>query len=516
MLYGILLILLIVSTVVLALLNRRDSSNAFLILALFAFLFATGASLVYISQHNYYNYFIVRYFGIDSHLWSRISMLAIPKDWLIRLINGSSLTFIFALFGFSTAFTGYFRHACPKRWIAALLLLMTLAFDPSVYRAACRALYPSLMRADELVRLTEGFTAFSHGVTFLLLAGSVAMLAVAYARSPQIRILRSQTVLVLSSVTVLTLMHAFVLSWAPAFLIKYSRVADYTTYAIVSLNENPLLYRLYPFVMSAATGLLALSTWRHAMQRKRISDHSFRFTRDMNAVEITSRAFCHYMKNEILAMTAEIELADEETAQETLRALNDRCRDIYARLDDMHRSTKLTQLTLMPDDVNEVIDDCLDRLRSHMPEQTVTVSRPEDIMPPVMIDRLYLRVALDNLIDNALDAVKDQPKDEKRISISVDRHKQWVLISIRDAGVGISKEQLQRVFQPFYSTKPLRTHWGIGLSLVYRIVSAHGGRITVESDPGTGTVFRLMLPSIVSSGKPLPTVVSSGKPLPGG
>ena len=68
----------------------------------------------------------------------------------------------------------------------------------------------------------------------------------------------------------------------------------------------------------------------------------------------------------------------------------------------------------------------------------------------------------------------------------------WVEISIRDTGVGIDAEEQERIFEPFYTTKPKGT--GLGLATVHRIVEAHGGSLRVASEPGEGTVFALAFP----------------------
>jgi signal transduction histidine kinase len=73
---------------------------------------------------------------------------------------------------------------------------------------------------------------------------------------------------------------------------------------------------------------------------------------------------------------------------------------------------------------------------------------------------------------------------------------------VGDTGAGIGREQLTRLFEPYYTTKEKGT--GLGLMIVYRIVREHGGRIDVESHPGRGTVFRLWLPRSDSGPRLLP------------
>jgi len=71
----------------------------------------------------------------------------------------------------------------------------------------------------------------------------------------------------------------------------------------------------------------------------------------------------------------------------------------------------------------------------------------------------------------------------------------WSLIAVADTGVGISPENLERIFDPFYTTKPVGQGTGLGLSVSYGIIGRHGGDIQVASQVGAGTTFTIRLPA---------------------
>jgi two-component system, NtrC family, sensor kinase len=73
-------------------------------------------------------------------------------------------------------------------------------------------------------------------------------------------------------------------------------------------------------------------------------------------------------------------------------------------------------------------------------------------------------------------------------------HDDEVEVQIEDTGVGIPREKLTKIFEPFYTTKPPGRGTGLGLSVCYGIVAEHGGRITADSQPGRGSIFRVFLP----------------------
>jgi len=117
----------------------------------------------------------------------------------------------------------------------------------------------------------------------------------------------------------------------------------------------------------------------------------------------------------------------------------------------------------------------------------------------VQCDRKLVHMAVMDIISNAIDACvwKDyEPGETPRIAMSVHSSKSGNLynIEIRDNGCGMTKEILKNIFTPFFSTKK---QWGtgLGLALTSRVIDIHGGTIDVESEPGKGTMFRIVLPT---------------------
>ncbi|MEC9262498.1 MAG: ATP-binding protein, partial [Pseudomonadota bacterium] len=80
------------------------------------------------------------------------------------------------------------------------------------------------------------------------------------------------------------------------------------------------------------------------------------------------------------------------------------------------------------------------------------------------------------------------------ISISTKQEGDFVKVRIQDTGCGISQENLEKLFNPFFTTKPEGQGTGLGLSITYGIIQEHGGQIQVSSTPGEGSIFELALP----------------------
>jgi signal transduction histidine kinase len=119
----------------------------------------------------------------------------------------------------------------------------------------------------------------------------------------------------------------------------------------------------------------------------------------------------------------------------------------------------------------------------------------EDCAITVMLDRTRMQTVLKNVVDNAL---KYSHAGCDPVRIAVFRDGSTITVQVRDAGQGIPSEDLQHVFEPFYRVDKSRSRrtggYGLGLSICKTIMEAHGGSITVASEPGQGTTVKLLLP----------------------
>jgi two-component system NtrC family sensor kinase len=121
---------------------------------------------------------------------------------------------------------------------------------------------------------------------------------------------------------------------------------------------------------------------------------------------------------------------------------------------------------------------------------SVVVERCYAELPPVRCDAQQLRQVFLNLLINALQAVGDYGV----IRLVTDAQGDFVRIRVEDDGCGIPEDQIERIFDPFYTTRRTGTAAGLGLAHCYQIVRHHGGEITVTSKVGVGTTFCIRLP----------------------
>jgi PAS domain S-box-containing protein len=162
-------------------------------------------------------------------------------------------------------------------------------------------------------------------------------------------------------------------------------------------------------------------------------------------------------------------------------------------------------------DVNEVAAGLVPMLSRLIGETIEIAMLAGDDLPPVRADRAQLEQVVINLAINARDAMPDGGT----LAIATSADADHVRLAVSDTGSGIEPALLERIFEPFYTTKDVGFGTGLGLATVHGIVSQSGGRVEVTSDPGLGSTFTVLLTATpnVSSGEP---VVHRDRPTLGG
>ena len=180
-----------------------------------------------------------------------------------------------------------------------------------------------------------------------------------------------------------------------------------------------------------------------------------------------------------------------EDAQDTTLKATERVNSIVQSLKDF---AHLDQAELQRVDIHEGIESTL-TLIHHLLQERITIHRNYAPLPKVQCFASQINQVFMNLLTNAVQAIEDAGT----ICIATRREDDLAVVEIADSGRGISPAELERVFDPGFTTKGVGVGVGLGLSIAYRIIEDHSGSIEVQSELSKGTTFTLRLPLAASS-----------------
>ena len=158
--------------------------------------------------------------------------------------------------------------------------------------------------------------------------------------------------------------------------------------------------------------------------------------------------------------------------------------------------SEVQSATLIPDSIPSVIETAIKTFSPLADTLNVNIlTSIEDQLPQINIDSSQLVIALSNLIENALESMHEGGK----ISIEVKQIDNNLLISLKDTGSGIDPQELDSVYDPFFTSKTSGA--GLGLTMVHQIINNHNGEIKINSQPSAGTIVEIRLPVNLNNNK---------------
>ena len=288
---------------------------------------------------------------------------------------------------------------------------------------------------------------------------------------------------------------------------------DDRTLALQAVGEGAQDY----LVKGQVDGNLISRSMHYAVERKRIEEEKSRFqeqlfqSQKMEAIGTLAGGVAHDFNNLMTAIQGftDVVILKTDAQNPIMRALK-QIRNAAASAADLTRQMLLfsrkhpTQFATL--DVNRVVNDLLTMLHRVISEDIEILTQLQEELPPIWADRGTIEQIIMNLTLNARDAMPDGGKIlivTEKVNLSADFCKSvsdckpgdHIHLSVKDDGTGIKKEQLEHIFEPFYSTKGPGKGTGLGLSVCYGIVKQHDGCIRVESEVGKGTTIHVYFPA---------------------
>ena len=230
-----------------------------------------------------------------------------------------------------------------------------------------------------------------------------------------------------------------------------------------------------------------ITEWKEALQRVAQAEK-------MAAIGQLAAGVMHEINNPLATISAcaeslTLELGDLEYLK-FIDAEVERCKRIIDGLLDFSRKRSFSK---EPVEINATVERTLFLLSHHARFKRMAVTRalgPQAIVSANADQLIQIFMAL---LLNAADAT-EQKGQHANVTVRTSVASTSVTIEIIDNGVGIPRSEVGKLFEPFYTTKPPGRGTGLGLSICYGLVADHGGRLEVESTPGSGSTFRIVLP----------------------
>lgn len=224
--------------------------------------------------------------------------------------------------------------------------------------------------------------------------------------------------------------------------------------------------------------------------------------RKFDTVRVGVSMFVHSMKNQLLANKViykridqlysqpELDMVKLKECIDTLRNTNE---VMFSRIEELYRSVKSNSIQMVPVEIHDLIDTTIGRFHDKFPDKKVIVEI--EGVTNVLADKEHLCEAIYNLLINAEEAVLAAERGEQEcVRLKCRNERLYTLIEISDNGLGMSKSQIKKIFDPFYSSKNSNYNWGMGLYYVREVVKSHLGKMRVESTEGEGSKCYILIP----------------------
>jgi signal transduction histidine kinase len=231
-------------------------------------------------------------------------------------------------------------------------------------------------------------------------------------------------------------------------------------------------------------------------KRIKAFEDEFRRANKLSTLGELAGSIAHEIKNPLISIQGfakRIEKAKDEGKIMEYAGLIDResgrLSDVLAKLLEFSRMDEPKKEMV---DINSIVDDTVLFLEHHLTrfKNVALFVEKDETLEEVETDRVNVQQSLVNIVMNAAQAMPDG--GEIRIKTGSDAG--YIYISVADQGAGISPEHLDKIFEPFFTTKKKGEGTGLGLSLSKRLVEAGNGKIEVESVPGKGSIFKILIP----------------------
>ena len=451
--------------------------------------------LIFIAKKGGYTQDILRFLFFSLEMKNRVQYLYITLGQIGYMIAIGR--YLFPLFLMEMALQYSMlpfvrRHPQIRYWAAVLPAGALVVYIPAVFRA-----------------LTDRWGALHNIIVQISYIWIIAYVVIALALLLQeltaitMRFCKRQFAYVLVCLTALSGLYLLYCGQDPAQVYRFYSYDYVWSKGIGYLQYAPGMGGYITLVVvNVICGTLGIaSLLRYTQDNLETDREEIGLERRFDVARTGASVFVHSIKNQLLANRVleryiEKELSCEQPdltrVREWLAQLSANNELLLARSEELYRTVKNKSVRLTPTRLEDVQRTTLERFARKYPDALCETDIEGGVT--VMADASYLSEALYNLLTNGWEANLAAGRSDRPVCLKSRQERLYTVLEVRDAGVGIARSEQKKIFEPFYSNKNSNYSWGMGLYHTRAIVKAHLGLLRVESKPGRGSSFYVMLP----------------------
>ncbi|MBK7652408.1 MAG: GHKL domain-containing protein [Flammeovirgaceae bacterium] len=247
------------------------------------------------------------------------------------------------------------------------------------------------------------------------------------------------------------------------------------------------------FIPDQASDFCCYQGIMHDITLRKKAERELLETERLSLTGKMARTIAHEVRNPLTNLTLAIEHINDELPDESesikvyTEIIERNAYRIEELISELLNSSKPKELNLQLVDLRELVDETLELAVDRINFNQVYLQKSfAENLPRILLDKAKMKIALINIIINAIEAMTG---DKRELTLSTQQQENTILLRIRDTGKGMSADQLEKLFEPFFTAKP--NGLGLGLTSTKNILNSHNANIVVESELNKGTTFTL-------------------------
>lgn len=434
------------------------------------------------------------YSNISNYIWKINYFLKLDINDQYRIMNIGTAIYIYGAICFSISFI-VSKHSKRTAYflLAIFPLVLIILFDPDVlriiYKINNRVIFNGYVNSDYYIKVNsiiKSLAFLSNSLMKIYLVTSIMVLL--YIESRIIPKLRKKFKYMIIGIIPIHFLFLVLFYWYPNQKIIFSRFGQLSN---ISIPYNEILYNGITLISVISVILLIYAILKYNIFEINVRKNNIDFEKQLHTANIGGRIFSHSVKNQLIAiryLAEESKRNNDELLQDEIIRI---CNDTIEQISQLSKNMSKIKLKYSTVDINKIIFKKIETFKKMNPNITFNVLDKKNVS--LNLDKKEFKKVMENIIRNSIEACSDMESPE--ITVVIDEKVEYGVIEIHDNGCGMDKKDIEKIFQPFYSTKATVSNWGIGLAYCQKVIEAFGGVIDVDSVLGEGTSFKLYIPN---------------------